>query len=98
MRHWHVTTQHPGADHSREVDRVLGASERRFVAQLALLEVVHRRAMRKLSARPGSCQLPDIQHHDLVVVNSAHRLACADLIVEPGEHGTIPHGTVQGSV
>ena len=42
--HGHVAAQHAGGDHAGEVDRILRAAERRRVAQLALLEVVHRRA------------------------------------------------------
>ncbi len=44
VAHRHVPAQHTGGDHPGEVDRVLGAPERRRVAQLGLLEVVHRGA------------------------------------------------------
>ena len=44
VAHGHVAAQHAGGDHPGEVDRILRAAERRRVAELALLEVVHGRA------------------------------------------------------
>ena len=40
----HVAAKDAGCDHPGEVDRILGAAERRRVAELDLLEVVHGRA------------------------------------------------------